>query len=115
MYLLSEAAKPKPKKQVDLFGGDEDSDLFAESKPQQQPPKKKVRHISIITNDRNVSYFDVVYLLCLKWINTTGNRKLCKRYTVYMWLFLQWFYFCEFRKSEPHENFHFMLCLFIVM
>ena len=68
MYLLSEAAKPKPKKQVDLFGGDEDSDLFAESKPQQQPPKKKVRHISIITNDSNVSYLDVAYLLCLKWI-----------------------------------------------
>ena len=29
--------------------------------------------------------------------------------------FSRWFYFREFRESNPRENFHFNLCLFIVM
>ena len=33
----------------------------------------------------------------------------------YKLLFSRGFYFHKFRKSEPHENFHFNLCLFIVM
>ncbi|XP_063961954.1 WASH complex subunit 2C-like [Lytechinus pictus] len=37
-----ETGKPKAKKPVDLFGGENDSDLFGENKPQQQPKKKKI-------------------------------------------------------------------------
>ena len=31
------------------------------------------------------------------------------------WNFSRWFYFREFRESNPRENFHFNLCLFMVM
>ena len=34
---------------------------------------------------------------------------------LYKLLFLRGFYFREFRDSGPHKNFHFNLCLFIVM
>ncbi|XP_072168433.1 uncharacterized protein [Diadema setosum] len=36
------AGKPRAKKPVDLFGEEDDSDLFGEGKPQQKPPKKKI-------------------------------------------------------------------------
>ena len=29
--------------------------------------------------------------------------------------FSRWFYFRKFRESNPRENFHFNLCLFVVM
>ena len=35
--------------------------------------------------------------------------------TLYELKFSRWFYFREFRESNPRENFHFNLCLFIVM
>ena len=34
---------------------------------------------------------------------------------LYELIFSRWFYFREFRESNPRENFHFNLCLFIVM
>ena len=40
---------------------------------------------------------------------------VCLICLLYELKFSRWFYFREFRESNPRENFHFNLCLFIVM
>ena len=37
------------------------------------------------------------------------------KHVLYELKFSRWFYFREFYESNPRENFHFNLCLFIVM
>ena len=54
---------------------------------------------------------------CSRW-NCTENK--CERpesciKLLYELIFSRWFYFREFRESNSRENFHFNLCLFIVM
>ena len=54
------------------------------------------------------------YFILMKLLNI----KKCSKFRItilYELKFLRWFYFCEFRESNPRENFHFNLCLFIVM
>ena len=44
------------------------------------------------------------------------NHHIHVSYNVlYKLLFSRGFYFREFREPDPHENFHFNSCLFIVM
>ena len=59
-----------------------------------------------------------------KWCMVAGRQSslgasVQQQFDVYWILyelkFLRWFYFREFRESNPRENFHFNLCLFIVM
>ena len=38
-----------------------------------------------------------------------------RKWLLYELKFSRWFYFHEFREPNPRENFHFNLCLFIVM
>ena len=46
---------------------------------------------------------------------STLNHNFNWKQLLYELKFLRWFYFREFRESNPRENFHFNLCLFIVM
>ena len=59
----------------------------------------------------------MVYLQTYSKVRSKQRLSHCFMYCIptTTWLFSPWFYFHEFRESDPRENFHFNLCLFIVI
>ena len=51
----------------------------------------------------------------MRKMGRTINAKAFMGPLLYKLLFSRGFYFREFRESDPRKNFHFNLCLFIVM